>query len=268
MARLITTINVIQTRPYEWLQDHLRRTRNLAQSKIQALLNILVHDLDALLARQAFSMAKVRLWYSPGACSLASHILLYEAGVPFQADRLDVRAGYPEEFRRLNPKMRVPILSLGDQTITETPAIMTAISQLAPDKQLMGRTNMDVVRVYEWLNWLSGTLHGQGFGGLFRAHRFSDDQNTHASIKAKSTKTVTECFVRIEDDLMSNHAVGNDFTAVDAFLYVFYRWGASIGMKMAETYPNYTSLVSDLARRRAFREALKAEAVKAYLPNL
>lgn len=213
-------------------------------------------------------MAKVRLWYSPGACSLASHILLHEVGVPFEAVRLNVRAGYPEEFRRLNPKMRVPILSVGDQTITETPAIMTAISQYAPDKNLMGKTNMDVVRVYEWLNWLSGTLHGQGFGGLFRAHRFSDDPSTYVSIKAKSTKTVTECFDKIEEDLSSNHAVGDSFTAVDAFLYVFYRWGASVGMKMAETYPNYTKLVSDLVRRHAFQEALKAEGVKTYLPNL
>ena len=213
-------------------------------------------------------MPAIKLWYSPGACSLASHILLIETGVDFEAVKLDVHAGIPEEFRRINPKMRIPVLSIDDQIITETPAIMTAISQVSPDKYLMGKTNLEIVRGYEWLNWLSGTLHGQAFGGLFRAHRFSDDPSTFTSIKARSLKTVEECFDMIELDLSSAHAVGGSFTAVDAFLYVFYRWGASLGMDMKEKYPKFTNLVVNLAKRQSVQAALKAEGVESYVPTL
>ena len=204
-------------------------------------------------------MASIKFWYSPGACSLASHILLNEAGVEFESVELDVHAGYPVEFRHINPKMRVPVLSIDGQTITETPAIMTAISQLAPDKHLLGKTGLEIVRAYEWLNWISGTLHGQAFGGLFRPYRFSDDPTTYESIKAKSLLTVQECFATIDQDLLSEYAVGSDFTAVDAYLYVFYRWGASLGLDMKGKYPKYTRLVVNVVKRQSAQDVLKAE---------
>ena len=218
-------------------------------------------------------MAEIKLWYSPGACSLASHILLLETGLPFDAIKLDVHAGFPASFRTLNPKLRVPVLSLDGQIITETPAILTAIAQLAPDKHLLGSSDLELVRAYEWLAWLSGTLHGQAFGGLFRAHRFSDDPGTYEAIRRKAKETVGECFGVIERDLPAatggvDHAVGKGFTAVDAFLYVFWRWGMSLGMGMEEAYPRFTALVVELVKRRAVREALEREGVESYVSRL
>ena len=213
-------------------------------------------------------MVAIKLWYSPGACSLASHILLKETGVDFETAMLDVYKGLPEEFRAINPKLRIPVLSIDRQVITESPAILTAISQLSPEKYLMGKTNLEIVRAYEWLNWLSGTLHGQAFGGLFRAHRFSDDPSAYESIRAKSLKTVRECFDMIEQDLSGVHAVGDSFTAVDAFLYVFYRWGASLGMDMKEQYPKFTNLVVKLAQRQSVQEALNMEGQESYVSRL
>lgn len=213
-------------------------------------------------------MASIKLWYSPGACSLAPHILLNEAGVDFETVKLNARTGYPEEFRQTNPKMKVPVLSIDGQIVTENPAIMTAISQLVPDKQLLGKSNLEIVRAYEWMNWLSGTVHGQGFGGVFRAPRFSDDATTHASIKAKSLKNVQDCFATIDSDLKSDHAVGNSFTAADAYLYVFYRWGVTLGMDMAKTYPKYTSLVVNLVNRKSVQDALKAEEIESLVSKL
>ena len=213
-------------------------------------------------------MTAIKLWYSPGACSLASHILLKETRVDFETVMLDVHKGLSEEFRTINPKLRIPVLSIDRQVITESPAILTAISQLSPEKYLMGKTNLEIVRAYEWLNWLSGTLHGQAFGGLFRAHRFSDDPSTYESIRAKSRKTVKECFDMIEQDLTSVHAVGDSFTAVDAFLYVFYRWGASLGMGMREKYPKFTKLVVELVQRQSVQEALNMEGQESYVSRL
>ncbi|KIX05265.1 uncharacterized protein Z518_06137 [Rhinocladiella mackenziei CBS 650.93] len=213
-------------------------------------------------------MASIKLWFSPGACSLAPHILLHEAGMPFETITLSVKAGFPEEFRHLNPKMRVPVLSLNGHVITENPAIMTAISQLAPEKHLMGKTDLDKVRVYEWMNYISGTLHGQAFGGLLRPHRFSDDPSTYNSIKEKSVKTIAECFNHIEQNLSGVHAVGDDFTAVDAFLLVFYRWVARFNWDLQGQYPKYTKLVVEVVKRKAVQDALAAEGVDSLVPKI
>ena len=204
-------------------------------------------------------MANIRLYYSPGACSLASHILLHETGVPFETVKIDVKAGAPEELREINAKMRIPVLSINNETVTETPAIMTAIAQLSPSSYLMGSTPLESVRTYEWLNWPSGTLHGQAFAGLLRPQRFSDDASTFPSIKVKARKTIEECFSMIERDLAGVHAVGGRFTAVDAFLYVFYRWGAGMGMDMKTGYPKFTDLVVELAKRKSVQAALEVE---------
>ncbi|KAF7852603.1 hypothetical protein EAF04_010934 [Stromatinia cepivora] len=74
--------------------------------------------------------------------------------------------------------MRVLVLSLGDEIIMEIPTIATAISSLAPESHLLGPTKMETIRVYEWMNWLSGTLHAHAFVGLLRLERMSDDEGT------------------------------------------------------------------------------------------
>ncbi|EXJ78373.1 hypothetical protein A1O3_09534 [Capronia epimyces CBS 606.96] len=209
--------------------------------------------------------SKLTLWYSPGACSLAPHALLYEIEKPFEAIRLNVSGGFPEEYRHLNPKMRVPVLSLNGEIITENPAVMTAISQLAPEKHLMGQTNLEIVRVYEWMNWLSGSLHGQAFGGLVRSHRFSDDPSTYESIKVKARKYIVECFGEIDQKLIGVHAVGDRFTAVDVFLYVIYRWALPMNLHLSQNFPNYTKLVEEVERRKSVQAALAAEGLDSKL---
>ncbi|WP_375454302.1 glutathione S-transferase family protein [uncultured Methylobacterium sp.] len=208
-------------------------------------------------------MPEIKLWYSPGACSLASHILLHELGVPFDAIATSVAKGanLTEDFARLNPKRRVPVLSVDGAVITEVPAIATAIADLAPERCLMGRTALDRVRAYEWMNWLSGTLHGQGFGGLWRPQRFSDDPEVFESIEARAGKTIAACFAVIESRLSGPHATGDGFTAVDPFLLVFYRWGNGIGLDMPRTYPRYAIFAQGLVRRDSVAAALAAEGI-------
>jgi len=206
-------------------------------------------------------MAKPILWISPGACSLAPHIVIREAGIDFETVKINVKPGFPQEYRHVNPKARVPILQLGDETITEVPAIITAISQFCPEKYLLGKTNLEIVRTYEWLNWLSGNLHGQAFGGLRRPHRFSDDPEAYDALRAKGRKTVEECFEFIEDKLKGTHAVGDAFTAVDAFLLVNYRWGNEAGIDMQVKYPKYTNLVREALQRDSVQAAIKEEGI-------
>lgn len=208
-------------------------------------------------------MARITLWMSPGACSLAPHILLNEIGATFDTVVVSTSHGstLSETFTSLNPKQRVPVLALGDDIITELPAIATAISNLAPARHLMGATPIDSVRVYEWMNWLSGTLHGQGFGGLWRPHRFSDDPAVFESIIAKARKTIVECFDLIEDKLDAPYSTGGAFTAVDPFLLVFYRWGNRIGIDMSKRYSTYSLFARALMERPSVAGAFNAEQI-------
>ena len=97
--------------------------------------------------------------------------------------------------------MRVPVLALDSENITEVIAIPTAISSLALDKYLTGRTPLDTARVYEWMSYLSNTLHDAGFGHLFRPQCWTDGPETLESIQAKARACVKECFDLIEGRL-------------------------------------------------------------------
>lgn len=86
--------------------------------------------------------------YSPGACSFAAQVTLLEAEL--QPELISVQMGrMTEEFSRMNPKRRVPVLAIGDQVITGMPAILTAISALNPSQKLMGQNTIETVRAYE-----------------------------------------------------------------------------------------------------------------------
>jgi glutathione S-transferase len=206
-------------------------------------------------------MPSIRLWFSPGACSVAARMLLNEIGAPFEAIKVVIAEGanLKDDFTRINPKKRVPVLALDEEVITELPAIATAISHLASERHLMGKSALDSARVYEWMNWLSGTLHGQGFGSLWRPQRFSDDPTAYDGIMAKGRKTIVECFDAIEPRLSGSFAVADAFSAVDAFLIVFYRWGNRIGVDMRADYPRYTRFAENLARRDSIAAAFAAE---------
>ncbi|CRG86362.1 hypothetical protein PISL3812_03367 [Talaromyces islandicus] len=201
----------------------------------------------------------IKLFYNPGSCSFAPHILLFEVGVDFEIVAVHQMT---EELLRLNPKARVPVLVLNNEdVITEVPAILTAISYMAPEKKFLGSTPFETVRVYEWLNWLSGTVHGQGFAGYWRASRFIENPTEEdvQKLKSQGYKTVQNCFEMIEGKLAASgnvFAVGNSFTVVDAFLSVFYRWGQQkLGIDM-KVYENYTKLWNALNERPAFVKAL------------
>ncbi|KAJ5770678.1 glutathione S-transferase GST-6.0 [Penicillium nucicola] len=207
-------------------------------------------------------MTDIKLFYHPGACSLAPHILLQESGVQFHTQKETIGQFSPE-LLALNPKARVPVLKIDNATITENLAIMTAISNLVPEKQFLGAPDtLETVRVAEWIAWLSGTLHGNAFGLLFRPARFTDDESCFDSLKQKGRELVRECFESIEKKLVGVHAVGERFTAVDAYLLVFYRWGGEVGFDMKMLYPKYAALATEVLARPSAVSALAAEGLK------
>ncbi|KAL7920125.1 hypothetical protein ACQKWADRAFT_322445 [Trichoderma austrokoningii] len=156
--------------------------------------------------------------------------------------------------------MRVPVLAVGDEVITEMPAILTAISALKPERQLLGQNTAEIVRSYEWLNYLSGTLHGQGYGGLWRPERFVSDESLHAVVQEKARQTIKDCCAFVDGKLSqskSTYSVGNYFTGVDAFLLVFYLWGIRANIDMDTDFPTYAALAHRLLQKESVIEARK-----------
>ncbi|KAF1915798.1 glutathione S-transferase [Ampelomyces quisqualis] len=204
---------------------------------------------------------KIHLYMTPGSVALASHITLAESGLPFSTTNLGAQRGFPAKHLPLNPKGRVPILDLDGNRITESPAIITTISLLVPEKKLLGTTVLEQARAHEWMVWLCATLHAQAFGGVFRPSRFvGAEEAVYDVVKAKARETVRECFEYIEGKLEGQtHAVGHVFTAVDVYLLVFYRWGNMLRFGMREHFPNYTRLVEEVVSRDAVKKTLEAE---------
>lgn len=215
-------------------------------------------------------MPSLKLYYTPGACSIVPHILLHEVDAPFEAQcipMVKLKIQFPPDFEKLNPKRKVPVLIFDNEVITEVPGIATAIASVKSDAHLMGKTPLERARVYEWLNWLSGTLHSGGFGHLWRMEQYttSTDKAALEAVSAKGRENIEAGFAMVEDRLGAREegafAVGDGFTAVDAFLLAVYRWGGLARMDMAR-YVKYTALVKQLLERPAVKATLEKEGLK------
>ncbi|KAH3919596.1 hypothetical protein HBH56_016390 [Parastagonospora nodorum] len=208
----------------------------------------------------------LHLYMTPGAVSLASHIALRETGLEFTTTDLEAIRGYPSEHLHINPKGRVPVLELDGERITESPAILSVISALAPEKKLLGATILEQARAQEWMAWLCGTVHGQAFGCIFRPMRFvGGEEGMYEIVRAEGRKCAKECFDFIEGRLKGRmYAVGDAFTLVDAYMYTFYRWGNILKMGMRDNYPNYTRLVEEVVKREAVKRTVEVEGLSLF----
>lgn len=209
-------------------------------------------------------MTAIKLYAVTEACSIAAHILLNELGVQYDAMVSKIQDGIPEEVKKLNPKEKVPVLVIDDQVITENVAILTAIAQLAPERHLLGGTDLEKLRVYEYLGYLSSTMHGQAYGGFFRPGRYTDDETLFPSIREKGKQNILACYDYIEAGLNGVHAVGDQLTVVDPYLYVFWRWGSVYTPGMQTRYPKYAALVQELGKLESVRRTVKEEGIEGF----
>lgn len=206
----------------------------------------------------------IALYYSPGACSLAAHILLAEAGAPYELRPTLIAEGATQsaEFLRLNPKGRVPVLVEGDFVLTELPAICHFIARRYPSARLWPVDPQLSARTLEWFNWLSSSVHAVAFAQLWRPHRFVDDASLHEAVARKGRQNVLEAFAMIEERLAGRQwALGDAYSAVDAFLLVLYRWGNRIGEPMGQDRPAWTLHTQRMFERQAATRAFEEEGI-------
>ncbi|CAK7215152.1 hypothetical protein SCUCBS95973_002382 [Sporothrix curviconia] len=204
------------------------------------------------------------LYHSERACSLVVLCLLGDLDLPFKVVQMRMGPNGIEsvdgtldraKYLQIHPMANVPALVVDGQAITETPAILSYIASLVPDKHLLGNTPLEQAWALSWMEWLAGSLHGRGFRSVFRPGRLTDDESAHAAIRTKGQAFVKECYVMIDERLAKSSffPVSNHETVVDFYLIVFYIWGRDIGIDMATEYPAYARLFARMSEKEVVR---------------
>lgn len=209
----------------------------------------------------------ITLYYSPGSCSLAPHIALNEIGRPFELRKFATadRANYSAEYLAVNPKGRIPALQIDGFVLTENPAILAYLGRRFPDAGLYPTDGSEAeARCLELLAWSSNTVH-VAYAQLFRPERFVPGEQHYAPVKESGRANYERCLADIETILQRQaYAIGGQYTVVDPFWLVFYRWGVRSAYDMRNRFPAYTAYAERLCNRPSVRRALTTEGISVW----
>lgn len=207
------------------------------------------------------------LYYSPGACSFASHVTLRELGIGFRLKKVEIAKGQTQqpEFIEINPRARVPVLSNGDWRLTESIAILTWLCDQKPESGLLPPTgNLERYRVLEWLSYLSSTLHPL-YWGIWAPHRLSSDPGTHNAIRRTCEQALINHYRTIDAYLHERtFMVGEQLTIADVYVFVFGRWGRVLSEKPS-SMPSLRRHLEKLSEIPSIEEAYAAEQLPSFL---
>lgn len=200
----------------------------------------------------------LRLYYSAGSCSMASHIILEELGRPYECVSVNIRdparpAANGEDFRKTNPQGYVPALRLDSgEVLCETPVLLAWLGELDPAKGLMPPAGtLENYRVREWLAFLAVELH-KNCSPLFRP-------DTPDATRQSCREMLAKRLAHAEGALAGrDYLVGNRFTPADAYLYVILGWFGRLQIDLAP-YPNLAALHARVGARPGVQKVLRDE---------
>ena len=199
----------------------------------------------------------MKLYYSPGACSLAPHIVLNESGLAFETVRADLKAhklaADGSDYYAVTSKGQVPLLELdGGERLSEGPAIVQYIADKVPAKNLApANGTMARYRLQEWLNFVTSELH-KGIGGLFNP---AMPEEGKAVIRARATSKLQWVDQQLEG---KQYLMGDAFTIADAYLFTITNWTGHTGIDISGM-KNLNAFQARMAARPAVQAALKTE---------
>jgi len=168
----------------------------------------------------------MRLYYARGACSLASHITLEEAGADYQAVRLNTAEGEQRSaaYLAVNPKGRVPALVTDRGVLTETPAILAFLAQTHPQAKLAPTEPWAFAQAQAFNSYLCSTLH-VAHAHRHRGARWADDPAALAEMTRKVPETVAACFQLVEDSMLEGpYVLGEAYSICDPYLFTMSDW--------------------------------------------
>jgi glutathione S-transferase len=198
----------------------------------------------------------MKLYYSPGACSLSPHIVLREAGLPVELVKVDLAAKKLDDggdYFAINPKGYVPAIVLPNgELLTEGPAIVQYIADQNLDSRLAPKSGtLERYRLQEWLNFISTEIH-KGFSPLFK-------KDASADWKASAIETLSKRLDVVASKLQGkSYLLGEQFTVADAYLFTVLNWSRGVKLDLSK-WPVLVEYQKRIASRPKVQEALKAE---------
>jgi glutathione S-transferase len=198
----------------------------------------------------------MKLYYYPGACSLAPHIVAREASIPLSLEKVDLAnrtTASGANYAAINPKGYVPALGLQDGSVlTEVSAIIQYLADTQPTAELMpANGSMERYRLLEWIGFISTEIH-KGFGPLW-------NPATPDALKAATKERLASRFAHLDEKLNSQpFLMGSKFTVADAYLYTVVNWTNLHGIDLSP-FPNLQAFQARVAARPAVQQALEAE---------
>ncbi len=201
----------------------------------------------------------MKLYYAPGACSLAPHIVAREAGLAIDLDKVDFATRTTASGRPLasvNPKGYVPALETADGTVlTEVSALVQYLADKAPEAGLIPASGTpERYKVLEWIGIIATEIH-KGFGPLW-------NPTTPEAAKKATRDRLFQRFAYLDQQLAGrSYLMGAHFTVADAYLFTVVNWTNFHGLSLA-AYPNLSAFMGRVAARPAVREALQAEGLQ------
>ena len=196
----------------------------------------------------------MKLYYSPGACSLASHITLNEAGVEYTAEKVDIRQKRTEsgaDYATITPRGAVPALDLGNgEVLTEGVAIMQHVMDSAAPGKLPAPGTLARARLAEALNYVSTEVHNT-YSPFF--------YGLEGEAKAKQSTMLDARLQVVEDRLATRDwLAGDSYTPADAYFFTVTNWSQGVGHDLTK-FPRVNALREKVAARPAVQKAMQAE---------
>ncbi len=197
----------------------------------------------------------MKLYYSPGACSLSPHIVAREAGIDLEIERVDLnskRTHSQLSFLSINPKGYIPALDIGGEIITEGPAIVQYLADLKPESGLApAYGTMGRYRLQEALNFIATELH-KTLGGLFNPAMQGDWRT--------ATLGLINRRLSVFDTMLENktYMMGDKFSIADAYAFTVVNWATMKNIDLSK-FPNVTAYLERVRARPHVQAAMKAE---------
>lgn len=199
----------------------------------------------------------MKLFYMPGGCSLAPHIVLEWIGKPFELGRIERGKTREPDFLSVNPAGKVPALIEEDsQVLTEVEAILLYLAEKFPDERLGASPTAEArSQMHKWMSYLTGDVH-PAFYPYFLPQRYIADEHQYHAIREAADKQIDACF-QLLDRHMENRAymVEDRRTVLDPYLFVFCRWGNALAKPFTD-YPNLHRFMMQLVEDEGVQQAI------------
>jgi glutathione S-transferase len=200
------------------------------------------------------------LYYAPGACSMASHIVLEESGEKYEPRKVDLAGGEQrtDAYLKLNPLGRVPVLGLDDGTpLTENTAILPYLGKRF---DLWPKDAPGEAKSLSMIGYFASSVH-PAHAHVGRPERYTADQSAYPGIKEMGLKTFQTYLKQIDGMLTGREWFADKYSVLDPYGFVFYTWGVRRELPMAEL-KNYTAHKDRMLKRDAVKHVVENEKVK------